>query len=138
MMLRTHAAARRTPGRLRRKALIGVATLSIAAASTATALAGADHYFSGTLVSGRGWDGTEAHSVTYVEGDADTNGFCVAKDQGSTGYSSAGKSVSGTRACASSAGFAARTEDGSCCYHGWIDNQTGGSMIVSTATHTSY
>lgn len=138
-MLRTHRAAPSTPGgRLRRKALVGVATLSIAAASTATALAGADHYFSGTLVAGRGWDGTEAHSVTYVEGDANANGFCVAKDQGSTGYASASKSVSGTRACASSAGFASRSEDGSCCYHGWIDNQTGSDMIVATATHTSY
>jgi hypothetical protein len=138
MMLRTHGAAPRTPGGLRRKALVGVATLSLAAASTATALAGADHYFSGTLVSGRGWAGSEAHSVTYVEGDADTNGFCVAKDQGITGYAASSRAVAGTRACASSGGFASRNEDGSCCYHGWIDNGTGGSMIVSTATHTSY
>ncbi|WP_027005776.1 hypothetical protein [Conexibacter woesei] len=138
MMLRTHAAAARTPSRLRRKALIGVATLSIAAASTATALAGADHYFSGTLVSGRGWAGSEAHSVTYIEGSGDHNGFCVAKDQGTTGYASATKTTSGTRACSSTGGFASRTEDGSCCYHGWVDNATGLDIIIATTTHTSY
>jgi hypothetical protein len=138
MMLRTHVAAPRTPGGLRRKALIGVATLSIAAASTATAVATADHYFSGTLVAGRGWAGSEAHSVTYIEGDADANGFCVAKDQGLSGYDSANRSVVGTRACASSSGFASRSEDGACCYHGWIDNRTASSMIVATTTHTTY
>jgi hypothetical protein len=138
MMSRTHRGVPSKPGGRRRKALIGVATLSIAAASTATALAGTDHFFSGTLVSGRGWAGTEAHSVTYIEGDADSNGFCVAKDQGTTGYASATKLTSGVRACASSSGFASRTEDGSCCYHGWIDNSTANSMIISTATHTTY
>jgi hypothetical protein len=137
-MLRTHAATPRTPGGLRRKALVGVATLSIAAASTAAALAGTDHFFDGTLVAGRGWAGTEAHSVTYIEGAANANGFCVAKDQGITGYDAANRSVVGTRACATGGGAASRNEDGSCCYHGWIDNQTGSSMIIATSTHTTY
>ena len=138
-MLRTHAAAARTPGRLRRKALIGVATLSIAAASTATALAGADHYFSGTLVSGRGWAGTEAHSVTYIEGERGHQRLLRRQGPGQhrlrvgdeVGLGHARlrehrrlrRRATRTAAAATTAGSTTRP---------------AGSMIIATATHTSY
>jgi hypothetical protein len=115
------------------------ATLAVAFALPATsAFAGEDTFFSGTLPAGFGFAGTAAHSITYVEGTASANGFCVAKDQGLTGYDFATRAVAGTRACASSGGFAARTENGACCYHGWIDNDLGGSITVNPSTHASF
>lgn len=115
-------------------AIIAIALLSAAA----TALAGADHWFSGTLVQGYGFASTEAHSISYIEATGNHNGFCVAKDTGTTGYASATKTTAGTRACSSSGGFAARVENSACCYHGWVDNSTGSDIIFDASTHYSY
>jgi hypothetical protein len=123
----------------RRRMSMFCATLVVAFALTATsALAGDDTFFSGTLMAGFGVAGVAAHSVTYIEGTANANGFCVAKDQGLTGTDFATRAVAGTRACATSGGFAARTENGACCYHGWIDNDLGSEIIVNSSTHTSF
>jgi hypothetical protein len=115
-------------------AVIAVALLSAAA----TALAGADHWFSGTLVQGYGYASTDAHSINYIEATGNHNGFCVAKDTGTTGYASATKTTAGTRACSTSGGFAARVENSVCCYHGWVDNSTGSDIIFDASTHYSY
>ena len=115
-------------------AVIAVALLGM----TATALATADHWFSGTLVHGFGYASTGAHSIVYIEATGDHNGFCIAKDTGLTGYDVASRLTAGPRTCASSGGFAASTEDGSCCYHGWVDNSTSGDIIFDASTHYSY
>jgi len=106
--------------------------------AAATALAGADHWFSGTLVQGYGYASTDAHSINYIEATGDHNGFCVAKDTGTTGYASATKTTAGSRTCSSSGGFAARVENSACCYHGWVDNSTAGAIIFNASTHYSY
>jgi hypothetical protein len=115
-------------------AVIAVALLSAAA----TALATPDHWFSGTLVQGFGYASTNAHSITYIEATGNHNGFCIAKDTGTAGYASATKTTAGPRSCASSGGFTFRNEDGSCCYHGWVDNSTSNDIIFDTSTHYDY
>jgi hypothetical protein len=115
-------------------AVTAVALVSAAA----TALASTDHWFSGTLVQGYGYASTAAHSITYIEATGNHNGFCVAKDTGTAGYASATKTTAGVRTCSSSGGFAASTENGSCCYHGWVDNSTSNDIIFDTSTHYSY
>jgi hypothetical protein len=115
-------------------AVIAVALFS----AVATAMAGADHWFSGTLVQGYGYASTEAHSISYIEATGNHNGFCVAKDTGTTGYASATKTTAGTRACSTSGGFAARVENSACCYHGWVDNSTSNDIIFDVSTHYSY
>lgn len=123
----------------RRRMTMLCATLVVAFALAATsAFATNDNWFSGTLPAGFGFDSTGAHSIVYIEGTANANGFCVAKDQGLAGYDFATRSVAGARACATSGGFAARTENGVCCYHGWIDNDLGGAISVDPSTHYSY
>lgn len=115
-------------------AVTAVALLSAAA----TALAGSDHWFSGTLVQGYGYASTAAHSISYIEATGNHNGFCVAKDTGTAGYASATKTTAGSRTCSSSGGFAARVENGNCCYHGWVDNSTSNNIIFDSSTHYSY
>jgi hypothetical protein len=103
-----------------------------------TALASTDHFFSGTLAQGFGFASTGAHSISYIEATGNHNGFCVAKDTGTTGYASATKSVAGTRTCASSGGFASRVENSACCYHGWVDNSTGVDIVISPSAFYTY
>jgi hypothetical protein len=103
-----------------------------------SAHAATDHWISGTLNNGLGFASTAAHSITYIQGVTNANGFCIAKDTGLAGYDVASRSVAGTRSCAPSSGFVSRTENGTCCYHGWIDNATGGNIFVDPATYYSY
>jgi hypothetical protein len=129
----------RTPRTGVRRGMMVCAVIVVALFSAAaTALAGADHWFSGTLVHGYGYASTEAHSISYIEATGDHNGFCVAKDTGTTGYASATKTTAGSRTCSSSGGFAARVENSACCYHGWVDNSTGNDIIFDVSTHYSY
>jgi hypothetical protein len=131
--------ASRTPRTGVRRAMMVCAVIAVALLSAvATALAGADHWFSGTLVQGYGYASTEAHSISYIEATGNHNGFCVAKDTGTAGYASATKSTAGSRTCSSSGGFAASTENAACCYHGWVDNSTSNDIIFDTSTHYSY
>lgn len=122
-----------------RRGMMVCAVMAIALLSTAAAaLAGSDHWFSGTLVQGYGYASTAAHSIVYIEATGNQNGFCVAKDTGTAGYASATKTTAGSRTCSSSGGFAARVENGNCCFHGWVDNSTGNSIIFDSSTHYSY
>jgi hypothetical protein len=131
--------ASRVPRTGVRRATMVCAVIVVALFSAvATALAGADHWFSGTLGVGYGFASTEAHSITYIEATGNHNGFCVAKDTGTTGYASATKTTAGSRTCASSGGFAARVENAACCYHGWVDNSTSNNIVFDASTHYSY
>ena len=129
----------RTPRTVARRGMMVLAVIAVALLSvTATALATADHWFSGTLVQGYGYASTAAHSISYIEATGNQNGFCVAKDTGTAGYASATKTTAGSRTCSSSGGFAARVENSACCFHGWVDNSTGGPIIFDASTHYSY
>ena len=122
----------------RRTACVAVVAL-VFALSAAVAYAADDFWFSGTLATGLGYGSTgSAHSINYIEGTANFNGFCVAKDQGTTGFASSGHTPVGTQACASSGGFANRLENSSCCYRGWIANKNAFDIVVSSTTHYSY
>lgn len=123
----------------RTRRALGGAVLSVLFGLSATAAyAASDFWFSGTLDAGLGFASADAHSITYIQGSADHNGFCVAKDQGLAGFGAASRSTAGTQACATSGGFASRTEDGACCYHGWIANKNGFSIAVSSTTRYDY
>jgi hypothetical protein len=129
----------RTPRTGVRRGLMVCAVLAVALLSvTATALATADHWFSGTLVQGYGYASIGAHSIVYVEATGNHNGFCVAKDTGTAGYASATKTTAGSRTCSASGGFAARNENGACCYHGWVDNATSNVITFDSSTHYTY
>jgi hypothetical protein len=118
--------------------MVGAVTAAVVAVFAPAAHAGTDHWYATTLNASFGYASVEAHSITYIQGSANVNGFCVAKDQGITGYAAATRSVAGTRTCATSGGFASRLENGACCYHGWIDNQTGGPIVVNSSTYYSF
>lgn len=114
-------------------AVIAVALLCAAA----TALAGVDHWFSGTLLQESGYASTSSNPITYIEATGNHNGFCIAKDS-SSGFGTASKLTSGPRTCASSGGFANRNENGTGSYHAWVDNQTSNDIVFDTSTHYSW
>jgi hypothetical protein len=118
--------------------MLGVALVVVFSAFATVAYASSDQWFSGNLGSGLGFASTNAHSISYIQGSGNLNGFCVAKDQGLAGYDVASRNVVGTRACASSGGFASRSENSSCCYHGWVDNGTGSGIVIGTSTRYDY
>lgn len=106
---------------------------------TATAAeAASDFWLAGTLDTHLGFASTEAHSITYIQGSADHNGFCVAKDTGLAGYATATRATAGTQACATSGGFASRTENGACCFHGWLANKNSFEISVNATTRYDY
>jgi hypothetical protein len=106
--------------------------------SASSALAASDFWYTGTLADTTGYAGLAAHSITYIQGVANANGFCVAKDQGITGYAGAGRTPAGTQACATSGGFASRSENAACCYHGWIANKNETEITVDPSTRYDY
>lgn len=108
------------------------------AASATVAYAASDAWFSGTLAAATGYASIDAHSITYIQGSASANGFCVAKDQGLAGYAPSSHTPVGTQACATSGGFASRSENGACCYHGWIVNNNGSEITVGSSTRYDY
>jgi hypothetical protein len=116
------------------------ATIAVAfsALGAPSAFAGTDHWFNGTMPAGFGFASTAAHSITYIEATGNFNGFCVAKDTGLAGYDLASRNVAGTRTCASSGGFASRTENGACCFHGWVDDSTANNILFDPSTHYSF
>jgi hypothetical protein len=118
--------------------MVGAIAATVVAVFAPAAHAGTDHWYATTLNAGLGYASVDAHSITYIQGAANLNGFCVAKDQGITGYDVATRSVAGGRTCATSGGFASRSENGACCYHGWIDNQTGSAIAVNSSTYYSF
>jgi hypothetical protein len=119
-------------------AALGAALVVVFAVFATAAYATANHWFSGSLGAGLGFASAAANSITYIEGTANFNGFCVAKDTGLSGYGLSSRTPAGTPSCASSGGFANRTENGACCYHGWISNPLAGAITVDPSTHYSY
>lgn len=100
------------------------------------AFAYTDHWFSGTLQYGRGYASVAAHSITYIEGDANNSGFCIAGEQGISGYHDAGDVP--CQVAAGSNGVAAAYYAGVCCYHADISNYNGFNIEVYTSTHYDY
>jgi hypothetical protein len=121
-----------------RRALGGAVLAAVFGLSATVAYGASDFWFSGSLAAGWGVASNDAHSITYIQGVANANGFCVAKDQGLAGFGSASRTTAGTQACATSGGFASRSENGACCYHGWIANKTGGTITVDSSTRYDY
>jgi hypothetical protein len=121
-----------------RRALGGAVLAAVFGLGATVAYATSDFWFSGSLGTGLGYASTTAHSITYIQGVANANGFCVAKDTGLSGQGPANRTTAGTQACATSGGFASRSEDGSCCFHGWIANKTGGGITVTSSTRYDY
>lgn len=105
----------------------------------AIALASTDHWFAGPLgafgTSTSGYASFAAHSISYIEGDADHNGFCVGREQGATGYNQQSFFAD---ACASSGGTAAAFVTPVCCNHANIANTHSFSITVLSATHYDY
>jgi hypothetical protein len=96
------------------------------------------HWFSGALSKNWAYASIEAHSLTYVEGDANHNEFCIGAEQGSAGsYSDPG---GGDCQAFSSGNFvAARFYSGNCCFHATIVNLGPlSSITVTSATHYDY
>lgn len=121
-----------------RRALGGAVLAAVFGLGATVAYAASDFWFSGPLTGGYGVASNDAHSITYIQGVANANGFCVAKDQGLAGLGTASRVPVGTEACATSGGFASRSESGACCYHGWIANKNGGGITVLSTTRYDY
>jgi hypothetical protein len=121
-----------------RSAALGTLTVTVFVAFATAAYAGSDYWYATTMNAGVGNASVGAHSITYIQGSANLNGFCVAKDQGITGNAPANRAVAGMRTCAASGGFASRSENGACCFHGWADNQTAVTITFNNTTHYDY
>lgn len=121
-----------------RRALGGAVLMVVFGVSATVAYAGSDNWFSGSLSPDVAVASGNAHSITYIQGVANANGFCVAKDLGFGGSGSSTTATAGVQACATSGGFASRGEDGTCCYHGWIGNKTSGTITVDPTTRYDF
>jgi hypothetical protein len=121
-----------------RRALGGAVLIVVFGVCATVAYGASEAWFSGSLSPDVAVASVNAHSIVYIQGVANANGFCVAKDQGFAGLGSATTPTAGAQACATSGGFASRGEDGTCCYHGWIGNKTAGTITVSSATRYDY
>jgi hypothetical protein len=118
---------------------LGGAVLTITLASNATvAHAAHDTWFSGGLSPEAAVASNEAHSILSISGFANANGFCIAKDTGFAGLGSTTNGTAGGQSCATSGGFVARSENGACCFHGWIGNPLSISITVSPSTRYDY
>jgi hypothetical protein len=118
---------------------LGGAVLTIMLASTATAAhATDDTWFSGGLSSEAAVASVGAHSIFLIQGFANANGFCIAKDLGFSGLGTTTTATAGGQSCATSGGFVARSENSACCYHGWIGNPLGFTITVSPSTRYDY
>jgi hypothetical protein len=118
---------------------LGGAVLMIMLASNATAAhATDDTWFSGGLPSEVAVASVGAHSILAIQGFANANGFCIAKDVGFSGVGMTTTATAGVQSCATSGGFVSRTENGTCCYHGWIGNPLGFTITVNPSTRYDY
>jgi hypothetical protein len=106
-------------------------------ASSASACGSPCHWFSGGLSLNFGYASIEAHSLTYVQGNANHNEFCIAAETGNAGsYKDSGGDC---QVFSSGAFEAAAFYSGSCCFHATIVNVGPLSSInVSTSTHYDY
>jgi hypothetical protein len=97
-----------------------------------------DTWFSGTLTTELANASVGAHSIVYIQGVGTANGFCVAKDTGFSGFGNTTSGTAGTQTCATSGGFASRTENGACCFHGWIGLPIVGSVAIHPTTRYDF
>lgn len=121
-----------------RRALGGAVLAAMLAFGATTAHAASDFWYSGTLTTELANASTAAHSILYIQGVGTANGFCVAKDSGFAGFGNTTSGTAGVQACATSGGFAARSENGACCYHGWIGLPISGSVNIHPTTRYDY
>lgn len=117
---------------------LGSAVLAMLFGCCATAHATDDTWFSGSLSAEVAVASVGAHSILSIQGFANANGFCIAKDTGFSGLGSTTNGTAGGQSCATSGGFVARSENGTCCYHGWIGNPLTGTITVSPSTRYDY
>jgi 2-keto-3-deoxy-6-phosphogluconate aldolase len=121
-----------------RRALGGAVLVVVFGVCATVAYGTSDFWFSGNLSSEVAVASTGAHSITYIQGVATSSNFCVAKDTGFAGLGSTTNPTAGTQACATSGGFASRSENGACCYHGWIGNYNNFTINVHPTTRYDY
>jgi hypothetical protein len=121
----------------------GAAALSLMALvyimmTAPTAQAGVDHWFSGSLPYQFGWASTAAHSISYIQGSANHDTFCVGLEQGVTGSYFDAPAYSDCYAYSSGGGVSVYFTP-TCCFHATIVN--GGPfnpISVNSATHYDY
>jgi len=114
----------------------------VAAAATASSAravcASPCHWFSGELAKNWAFASIEAHSLTYVQGNANHNEFCIGAEAGSAG-SYKDVSASDCQVFSSGTFAAAGFYSGACCFHATIVNVGPlSSIVVSSATHYDY
>jgi hypothetical protein len=127
----------------KRTAVVFISACALAAGAGATFAASAHacaspcHWFEGALSEDFGYASIEAHSLTYVQGNANHNEFCVGREAGTAGSY---KDTGGDCAVWSEGTFAADTTfGGNCCYHATIVNVGPLSSIsVTSPTHYDY
>jgi 2-keto-3-deoxy-6-phosphogluconate aldolase len=121
-----------------RRALGCAVLILVLAFSAAAAHAGSDPWFSGNLTFEQAVASANAHSITYIQGVGTANGFCIAKDTGFAGLGNTTGGTAGVQTCATSGGFASRSENGACCFHGWIGNPVGGTINIHPSTRYDF
>lgn len=117
--------------------VLALAAGALKASSANAACASPCHWFSGALSINFGFASIEAHSLTYVQGNANHNEFCIGAEAGSAGsYKDSG----GDCQAFSSGSFAASAHySGACCFHATIVNVGPlSSITVTSATHYDY
>jgi hypothetical protein len=121
-----------------RRALGGAVLAVVFGVCAVTAYGASDFWYSGDLPPERAVASNDAHSIIYIQGSANANGFCIAKDTGFAGIGSTTNGTAGAQSCAVSGGFVSRSENGACCFHGWIGNPTGSTVVVGSSTRYDY
>lgn len=128
-----------------KRAAVGVVAACLAAATMATpaAMAANDncssqvcHWFSGSLNEATAYGSYEAHSITYIEGDAYDDTICIGEETGTAGYYIP---LGGGGCSASSSGGVAHATFSGCCYRAMVayGGPAAAKQILS-ATHYDY
>lgn len=113
------------------------ATAVLATPASATC-ASPCHWYSGALSLNWAYASIEAHSLTYVQGNANHNEFCIGAEQGSAG-SYFDPSASDCQAWSNGTFAASRFYSGACCFHATIVNVGPlSSITISSSTHYDY
>lgn len=124
---------------LKGRRALGCAVLTIMLAFGATAAqAGSDFWFAGNLTFEQAVASTTSHSITFIQGVGTANGFCIAKDSGFAGSGNTTGGTAGVQTCATSGGFASRSENGACCFHGWIGLPIMATVNIHPATRYDF
>ena len=103
----------------------------------AAAAATSESWFTGNLSSGEGNASSDAHSITYVQGNTSSGAaLCVGTEDGFAGYFS---DSSGGYCQYSGYQAAAGYFSGSCCYHALVENRGPANHAnINSATHFDY